>query len=341
MYPEQILQTNLDEFSRCEEQTWLLSDDQNDHDPIKKTDAALEEKVNQAIWKNEILRVTENNEIEIHVKNGVVYSSGHLISSTNRDRVMKALQTVDNILGYHSKLVLDDELILQVAASLGKIEHRHHCKFFTGASHGVVVLNGEVSSVEQSKSAEQCAASHPNVRGVINYIRVLGTDTGLQNQRFLQPPIGREMSFRDGVTGIVQQVVIDPDNRLVIAMTIKGHIYDVPRNLDLTNDSSVLPAGQVMVIPMDVMGYLTNSSGFLTIKSTDSTSVQEYDSSNFTSPDAGWVPPYPYCPEDVLFPIAFRQAGKMAGIPNQAPAMRKTGEEVLGELLLANDSLGG
>ena len=341
MIKEQVLQTNLDEFSRCEEQAWLQSDDENNHGPIEKTDAGIEEKIDHALWKDDVLRVTDNKEIDIHVKNGIVYMSGHLISSTNRNRVEKALQTVEGIRGSRSKLVMDDELMLEVAVSLGKIEHDHQCKFFTGVSHGVVVLNGEVSSMDVRNSAEKCAASHPNVRGVINYIHAPGVDPGLQDYRFLQPPIGKEICFRDGVTGIVQQVVINPDNRLVIAMTIKGHIYDLPRNLSLSNNTVAQPAGQLLVIPMSVMGHLTNGSGFLTIKSTDFSKYQKFDASIFTSPEAGWVPPYPYCPDDVLFPAGYQHVGKIASIPNQAPPKRRTGEQVLSEQVLANDSLGG
>lgn len=341
MIKEQILQTNLDEYSRCEEQAWLLSNDENSHSPIEKTDAALEEKINHALWKDNVLRATDNNEIDIHVRNGIVYMSGHLISSTNRTRIEKALQTVEGIRGSRSKLVMDDGLMLEVAASLGKLEHDHQCKFFTGVSHGVVVLNGEVSSMEVRKAAEQCAASHPNVRGVINYIHVPGFDPGLQDSRFMQPPIGKEICFRDGVTGIVQQVVINPNNRLVVAMTIKGRISDSRQNLSLSDNSTAQPAGQLLVIPISVVEHLTSSSGFLTIKSTDFTKYQKFDASGFTIPEAGWVPPYPYCPEDVLFPADDQQVGNIESNPNQAPVMRKTGEQVLGEQLLTNDSLGG
>ena len=320
MLREQAL-PNIDEYQRCGEPGLSQIDAEKSLSPIQEIDASIEEKIHQALWKDDVLRATDYNEIEIHVKNGIVYLSGHLISTTNRQRVEKAIQTVDGILGIRSKLVLDDELTREVAASLGELEHLHHCKFFTGVSHGVVVLNGEVSSLEVRKSAEQAAASHPHTRGVINYIRVPGVDLDLQNQRFLQPPIGKEIYFRDGISGIVRQVVINPDNRLVTAMTIQGHLNDLHQNLAMSSDSAAPIMHQLLVIPIDVIGNLTNSSGFLTIKSTDYSKYQKFDASMFDTPANDWVPPYPYCPDEVLFAVEYPQA--------------------LTEQIVANDSLGG
>jgi osmotically-inducible protein OsmY len=284
-------------------------------------DADIEEKVHQALWKDDVLRATDNNEIDIRVKNGIVYLSGHMISTTNRQRVEKALQTVDRILAIRTHLVLDDELTREVATSLSQLEHIHHCKFYTGVSHGVVVLNGEVESMEVRQSAEQSAANHPNVRGVINYIRVPGFDLDLSNQRFLQPPIGKEMYFLDGISGIIRQVVINPDNRMVTALILQGHFNDLQQKLTLSNNSLAQAEKQLLLIPMSVVGYLTKSSGSLTIKSTEFSMYQKFDSALFIAPTKDWVPPYPYCQDEVLFPVENKQA--------------------ISEQIVANDSLGG
>ncbi len=266
-----------------------------------------------------------------------------MISTTNRQRVEKALQTVEGIHGSKSNLVIDDELMREVAASLELLEQIHHCKILTGISHEVVILNGEVSSMDVRRNAEQCAASHPKVRGVINYIRVPGVDLELQDHRLLQPPIGKEIYFLgDGIPGRVRQVVINPDNRRVVAMTIQGHYYNSRRNLTLSNNSGAQSAEQLLVIPMSIMGHLTKSSGFLTIQSTDFTKYQKFDASLFTAPNKDWVPPYPYCPDDVLFPVEYQQVDKkIENVPNQASSTLKMEEQVLIEQLLANDSLGG
>jgi osmotically-inducible protein OsmY/uncharacterized protein YkvS len=310
--------------------------------PIQKEDAAVDEKIHHALWKDDVLRSTDNDAINIQVINGIVYLSGHIAGSTNRQRIEKVLQTIDGIRGISSALIMDDELMREVAASLGQIEHIHQCKFFTGVSHGVVVLNGEVSSADVRKSAEQCAASHPNVRGVINYIRVPGVDLGIQDHRFLQPTIGEEICFRNGLTGIVRQVVINPDNRRVIAMTVQGNFYDSWRNLSLSNSSTAPSTEQLVVIPMSVMGHLTSSSGFLTIQSTDASKYEGFDAFLFVIPRHDWVPPYPYDRADVLFSIEYEQVeNKFGNALSQALFTFKAEEQALGEQILANDSLGG
>jgi hypothetical protein len=151
-----------------------------------------------------------------------------------------------------------------------------------------------------------------------------------QDHRFLQPSIGSEISFRDGPIGIVQQVVINPDNRLVIALTVKGN-----------KDSSYQLPGEQLVIPISAVDHLTNNSGFLSIRSTDDTKYQKFEAANYITPGDDWVPPYPYCPNDVLFPVEFEQSASMKGKPHPAPAERKTGEDALKEEIHANDSLGG
>lgn len=308
MDKKQALVPGSDDFSWCNDKTWLQTDDSKSDSPIQKTDSAIEENLKHALWADDVLRVTDNNEIDVHVKNGIVYMRGHMTNTANRQRVEKVLETISGVHGSRNNLVIDDELMLEVAASLVPLEKIHHCKFFTGVSHGAVVLNGEVSNEKIRLLAEKRAASHPRVRGVINYIRVPGVDLGIQDQRLLQPPIGKEVHFRDGVSGIVQQVVINPDNRRVIAMTIQKHIYDSHRNLALSNNKTVRATEQTMVIPMGAMGYLTENSCFLTIKSTDFNMYQKFDAHLFTVPDRDWAPPYPYCFDDVLFPIKSQQA---------------------------------
>ena len=119
------------------------------------------------------MRALDYYEIDVHVKNRVAYLNGHIVGSSSQNRIKNALQGISGIQEIKNNLVLDDKLTLEVAGSLGKLEHTFNCKFFTGVSHGVVVLNGEVNNIDIRKSAERCAASHPKVRGVINYIQSL------------------------------------------------------------------------------------------------------------------------------------------------------------------------
>ncbi len=329
MYKEQVRQTKLDQFPRVAERR-QMTDHRTNIRPIQKTDAAIQESMNNALWNNSVLRALDYHQIDVQVKNGVGYLNGHIASTISQSRIKNALRAISGLLEIKNNLVLDDKLTIEVAASLGKLEHTYACKFFTGVTHGVVLLNGEVSHSDVRDCAEQCAANHPQVRGVVNYIRVTGVDLGAQDHRVIQPPIGKKFYFRDGISGIVRNVVINPDNRRVVAMTIQGHFEEFRRKLTFSNIRSSQSVEQLLVIPMSAVGHVTRNSGFLTIQSTDSTKYQKFDASHFTIPNTEWVPPYPYCPADVLWPVAYQQADrKFEGETSLASSTRQSADQRL------------
>src|SRR5688572_25084645 len=252
MSPAQIPKINPDEFSRCEERS-QPADHGKSLSPNQKTDASIKESIERAFWKDDVLRAIEYSEIDIHVKNGVVYLNGHIVSITSQSRIKKALGAIPGLLGMQNNLVLDDKLTHEVAASLGDLEHTHGCKFFTGASHGVVSLNGIVNDENVKLLAEKCVASNPNVRAVINNVRIAGAELELPDQPFLQPSIGETIYFLDGISGVVRQVIINPNNRRVIAMTVGGKFADRRQELKSLNSSESRSPERLVVLSMDLV----------------------------------------------------------------------------------------
>ncbi len=341
MFPVQVPRINSDEFSRCEERRQMI-DHGKSLSSIEKTDANLKESVYHAFWKDDVLRAIEYYEIDVHAKNGVVYLNGHIVSTTSQSRIENAIRAIPGILGIKNNLVLDDKLTHEVATSLGKLEHTYDCKFFTGASHGVVSLNGNVSDENVKLLAEKCAASHPNVRGVINNVRVLGTEVEVQNQPFLQPIIGEIIYFVDGVSGVVKQVIINPNNRRVIAMTIQGKFTHQQYGPSSLSDGKTQLPEQLVSVPMSAVRYLTTTSGFLYIKSHERNRYMDFDPGSFMVPNKDWLPPYPYCPDDVLFSIEYQDADIQIAYESPGfPFAAISGDASLSAQLLANDSLGG
>jgi len=330
-----------DKLSRCEERSQVL-----DHgaslSPIPKTDVALKEAVERAIWNDDVLRAIEYYEIAVHVKNGVVYLNGHIVSTSSQNRIDRALRAIPGILGIQNDLVLDDKLILEVAASLGSLEHAYGCKFFTGASHGVVSLNGIVSNENVKLLAEQSVSANPGVRGVINNVRVSGAEIELPEQPFLQPIIGETIYFLDGISGIVEQVIVNPHNRRVVGMTVRGQFADRRQDVKSVNSAEARSPEGLVVLSMDLVRYMTRVSGFLYIKSDERKRYMDFDSTRFSAPKNDWKAPYPYCPDDVLFPVEKREVEYqiLEQLP-RAPFVVVWKEELLREQLLANDSLGG
>ena len=342
MFPAQIPRVDPDEFSRCEERGQMTVHGKS-LSPIQKTDASIKEYIDHALWKDDVLRAIEYYEIDAHVKNGVVYLNGHIASTASQSRIKNAIRAIPGILGIKNNLVLDDKLTLEVAASLGELEHTYNCKFYTGAAHGVVSLNGIVSDENVKLLAEQCVASNQNVRGVINHVHVLGAKPGLQGQPFLQPTIGESIYFRDGISGVVKQVIMNPNNRRVIAMTVKGKFTDQRHELNSqqTDGKTRLPE-QLVVVPMNAVRYLTKVSGFLYISSNERERYTDFDSTRFLTPKNGWKAPYPYCPDDVLFAVEKREVKyQILGHVPRSPFVDAWVDQPLRKELLVNDSLGG
>ena len=344
MLPTQIPETEPDHFSRCEEPGQKETEHGKSLSPGQKTDAAMKGSIDRALLKDDVLRAIEFHEIDIHVKSGVAYLNGHIVSTTSQNRIQNAIAAIPGLRAIQNNLVLDDKLTHEVARSLGSLEHTYGCKFFTGASHGVISLNGNVSDENVKLLAEKQAASHPSVRGVINSVRVSGAELDPPDQPFSQPTIGENIYFLDGVSGTVKQVVINPNNRRVIAMTVWGQFADRRQDLkSLNRGGSRSPSPEcLVVVPIDVVRYMTTVSGFLDIKSDEQDRYMDFDSASFRATNLDWTPPYPYCPADVLFPVEKRavEYQVLEELP-QSPFVVAWVEQPLGKELLANDSLGG
>jgi len=304
MLPTLITPTNSEEeLIRCGESKQVMMEERAGAKQSAKADKALMHAVDSAFWKDHVLRALEYSQIEIFAKYGIIYLNGHIVSAISQSRIKSAIQTVPDILGIRNNLVLDDKLVLDVASSLENLEHTYNCKFFTGASHGVISLNGVVCDETAKLLAEKCVASHPHVRAVINNVQVAGTMSAPQEQPFLQPAIGEPIYFSDGVSGVVKQVIIDPNNRCVIQLVLQGRLSNQKQNSAAQKNNQSQIAEKTVVIPVHLIRYLTTSSGFLTVKSTDTTQYQDFNPLYFAVPPMDWTPPYPYCPEDVLFHI--------------------------------------
>ena len=341
MFPAKTPRITPDEFSRCEERR-QVTDHGKSLSPIQKTDAAIQENIKHALWKDDVLRAIEYYEIDVHVRDGIVYLNGHIVSTTSQRRIENAIRDIPGILGTKNNLVLDDRLTSDVAASLGKLEHTYNCKFFTGASHGVVSLNGIVSDENVKLLAEKCAASNPNVRGVINHVRVSGAELELPGQPFLQPTIGEIIYFLDGISGVVRQVIINPNNRRVVAMTIQAKFTNRRNERNSLTNAQARPPEELVAVPMSVVRYMTKVSGFLDIHSNEVNRYMSFDSASYNPPNVAWAPPYPYCSEDVLFPVECQDADiQIADKQDRFPFTVISEAASVEEQLITNDSLGG
>jgi osmotically-inducible protein OsmY len=322
MLAKQTNQANRAEFYRCDDRSRLPLEGQNANHKTNRADASIAEKVDRALWNNDMLRSTDYREIDFAVKDGIVFLSGHVISTSNQQLAEDAARTTPGVLEVENFLVPDDIIIREVSGALGKIEHVYGVKFFTGTRNGVVVLNGAVSSTNVRLLAEKCAANIPGVRGVINNVRAPGVDLKAEDQRFLQPSIGEQIYFRNDVCGKVERVIINPNNQRVVAMVVRGrysNLQEDPRFMAYGADQT---PERLVIIPISTMRYLTKSAGFLNIDSAEAARYSDYDPSRFIAPREDWTPPYPYCRNEVSFPVeSVEEMNQTEREPANIPAM--------------------
>jgi len=337
----QIPKIDTDEFSRSKTRR-QMSGRGTSLSPIRKIDADMRESIYKAFWQDDILRAAGDCEIDVCVENEVVYLSGHILNATSQSRIEDVIQTIPGILGLKNNLILDDELTLEVASALEHLEHIQFCKFFTGTSHGVVSLNGVVSDEKIKALAEKYVSNIPHVRGVINNVRVAGGELKLKNQPFLQPVPREVVYFLDGVFGVVKQVVINPNNRRVIAMILQGIFMGQRYELhSLTDSKEQLSEQQLITVPINAVRHLTKISGFLDIRSNERNRYVDFDPLAFMAPSKDWTPPYPYCSDDVLFPVKYENADDQSvGESEDFPFGEILEDASVRERFFANDSFG-
>jgi hypothetical protein len=52
---------------------------------------------------------------------------------------------------------------------------------------------------------------------------------------------------------------------------------------------------------MGMILRLTRSAGFLQINRTEATQWEDFEPTRYITPEKNWMPPYPYCTDEVLF----------------------------------------
>jgi len=264
-------------------------------------DDALMVDVKNALWSDEILRNTDDKEIGISVEDGVVRLRGHVVTQRNKRKAEDAARSVPGVLDVENCLIVDDDLVLQVAQTLGKNELTRSERIAVGAQNGFITLNGEVGSAAIRDAAEAIAASVPQVRGVVNYLHAPNIIIDYKDEPIWQPYIGQEVSAADMQLGQVEKVVIDPRNRRVTAFVARGYFPD-PQDKDGYRLPSDEPQEERrIVIPMHVVGSVTDGSVLLEVSGAEAALCRSFELADFIDPPAEWQPPYPYRWEQVLF----------------------------------------
>jgi hypothetical protein len=212
----------------------------------------------------------------------------------------KAAFKADGVWKVENRLAIDSEMKLAVSQAIGKDLRTKKARIFVGVNNGFVTLTGEAPDLAGRLAAQEQAAATPKVRGVLNSVRVPGVDISVEDQRALQPVIGAGIYATDMPIGIVEKVVINPDNRLVSAI-LTNAIFPDPVQVGsnwLRNERPYLE--RRIIIPIEMVRNQSEADIFLKVKSNEAAAFDAFDTISYSSPDESWQPPYPYKRADVL-----------------------------------------
>lgn len=264
-------------------------------------DNTLAENVLNALWNDEILQRTGFKEFSVVVRDGIVRLEGHAATPMNKIRAGRAAGLVSGVLGLVNNLVVDPDLVIEVAQALGENKLTKIEQISVGAQDGVITLTGAVRSQTVREAAETAAGGVPKVRGVRNLLKAPGMVVNPLDEQVRQPSIGIQVYASDKFLGQVEKVVINKRNRRVTAFVASGSFLAPGATGDDT--SLVLPVylERRFLVSMDQVRFEGDSLVQLNINLEEAARIPSYQPGNFMHPPEGWQPPYPYQPDEVLF----------------------------------------
>lgn len=257
---------------------------------MKRPDEIVLGDIWQAIYKQETIRSIDIHDISINVEDGQVCLSGHISKDNNDQRIEAIAYTVSGVTAVHNHLVTDHDLSIQVAQALGENEQTRPLVLPVASNHGWIQLGGMVPNRELQRVAEKVAARVPTVRGIIMLPRIEGEDDKTHT-RFVQPRIGVRVYGENGIEGIVVQVVIQPNNRLVSHAIVR-----VNQTIDGRHKSCDY------MVPVQSMRIVDLGGIFLNRNSPAINAFPAYNPKEYPFAPLTWQPPYPYTVGNVRWP---------------------------------------
>jgi osmotically-inducible protein OsmY len=260
------------------------------HNRLRTDDGILVD-IWDALWKEDAIRSLDLGSLSIEVKDGEAYLNGHLAQETDLLRIERIAQSVAGIVAVHNYLVTDRELIIQVAQALARDERTRPYTLPVNTSHGWIYLGGEVPTRDLQHVAEKVAGGVSRVRGVVGLPRVTG-ESPTPLKPAVQPRIGAVVYGRNREEGVITQVVIQPEDRLVT------HI--VVRSKELTDGNLV---ARETVIPLEASDLVKNESIILQRNGSSLNTYPALDAEEYPLAGSAWQAPYPYTAGEVRWSL--------------------------------------
>jgi len=270
--------------------------------PTYRQDVVLVALVYQALWADTILRSTDYRQIHVNVENGIAYLSGYVSFPSTSLRAERTALKVDGVWKVENDLTIDSDLKIAVAQAIGNDPLAKKARIFVGVHNGFVTLTGQAPGVESRRAAQEQAVAMPRVRGVINSIRVLGSDAGPEDRLIWQPVVGASIQATDMTIGKVEKVIIDPNNRLVTSILANAKLPEPDESGLNWPWRERRYTERRIIIPIDAVRHLNSVSVVLREKGVVVAGCKDFDPGAYFPAPEIWEPPYPYKHVDILLP---------------------------------------
>jgi osmotically-inducible protein OsmY len=260
------------------------------HNRLRTDDGILVD-IWDALWKEDAIRSLDLGSLSIEVKDGEAYLNGHLAQETDLLRIERIAQSVAGVVAVHNYLVTDRELIIQVAQALARDERTRPYTLPVNTSHGWIYLGGEVPTRDLQHVAEKVAGGVSRVRGVVGLPRVTG-ESPTPLKPAMQPRIGAVVYGRNREEGVITQVVIQPENRLVTHIIVRSN--------EIKDTNLVTPE---TVVPVEAIDRGKDESVFLGRNGPSLSKYPLFDPDEFPLAPFTWKAPYPYTAGEVRWSL--------------------------------------
>jgi hypothetical protein len=256
-----------------------------------RTNEGLLADIWDGLWNKDTIRSLDMDSISIYVKDGEAYLTGHLANENNLLLIERIARSVVGIMAVHNYLVTDRELTIQVARALARDERTRPFILPVSASHGWIHLGGELPTHELQVAAEKVTTGVSGVRGVITLPRITGERSSML-QRAVQPRIGAVVYGENGEVGVVTEVVILPQDRLVTNVVICSNE---------TRDGRLVT--QKTIVPVTAIDLVNPESLFLMRSGPSLNAYPDFDPDYYPMAPITWKAPYPYTAGEVRWSL--------------------------------------
>lgn len=258
--------------------------------PIYRADKEIREDIWQALWKEDTIRAIDIHDFSVDVENGQVCLSGHVSKDGHDQGIAEVSWSIPGVVAVHNHLVSDRDLSLQVVQALGDDECTRPYVLPVGCFHGWVMLGGRVPNRTIQRVVEATAANVPAVRGIILLPDIPGEPVDPPRSS-CQPRIGVRVYGEDETEGMVYQVVISPQNRLVTHAIVRVNQPVESRH-----------AWHDHLVPVEVMQAVSAGGIFLSHKTKAISRFPIFNPAHYFYAPLTWQPPYPYAVGSVRWP---------------------------------------